>query len=902
MGKNKLSSGLINVVTYDTENNISLNSGSNLLMSLSGSGKVTIPGNLVVLGGISGSSAESSSYALNADKINNLDSTQLVLTSSFNSYTSSVSSSLGSLSGSVATTTLNLSSSVSSSIGSLSGSIATTTSELSSSIGSLSSSVATTTSGLSSSVATTTSNLSSSVATTTSGLAGRIGTIEGNYATTGSNTFIGSQVITGSLYITTDLIVQGSSSLQNITASAVSIGTNTVILNTDTPAVRFAGISVQDSGSNAGVTGSIFWDGLCNRWVYSNPSGIGYSGGMLLSGPRTSTLGSEAPLTCNYIAKSGGGDHLYDSCIIDDGTTVCVNANLKGSGTLSATTIYGSTAVCSSVGKFTSCIDAGIGTFSGGVSIGTTNTTGKVSIQQTINDSGLYFFNCASGTRFMFNHYCGSGINSLIIQEFDASNTFCRNIIALTSGGNVGIGIANPSSILDIQSAASIIKLKSTTGTNSVYTNYENCSNFYVGTDSTAGGSFGKPCAAVLWQVSCNSIVFATSNTEQMRITGGGNVGIGTSSPLGIINNKGAQIDQGGHTTLMLGSGIINGGVIQSSDESRRIFIGANIYDDVTNSWSQFCDCSGFAALDTLGYPDFGMARILVGKPNQSGYSSDHIFLEAMNCNTSSYLKLRTATDNALYIANNGDIGIGTASPVAKLDIMLSPRTGTHANCGQSLYLTAGMGEGQNGNTVGNIEFRHSNGTQGIGFGYNTIYQTGSNTNEILNLLSRGTGPITLNAYGYSTGNVGIGRCPTANKLEVNGDASKTSAGSWLSNSDINIKTNINTIQCALERINKVRVVSFKYKDEYKKVHTSIKDKYYQNVIAQEYQEIYPNYVYDSGDVFEDYNVLQVDTNPMYVDSVSAIQELSKMVQEQQCTICSQASMINILKSCIGIS
>jgi hypothetical protein len=129
------------------------------------------------------------------------------------------------------------------------------------------------------------------------------------------------------LYITTDLIVQGSSSLQNITASAVSIGTNTVILNTDTPAVRFAGISVQDSGSNAGVTGSIFWDGLCNRWVYSNPSGIGYSGGMLLSGPRSSTLGSESPLTCNYVAKSGGGDHLYDSCIYEVSGSVGINTN-----------------------------------------------------------------------------------------------------------------------------------------------------------------------------------------------------------------------------------------------------------------------------------------------------------------------------------------------------------------------------------------------------------------------------------------------------------------------------------------------------------------------------------------------------------------------------------------------
>jgi hypothetical protein len=262
----KTPSGSIQYYSQNSDLSAYATTGSNQF-----NGSQTITGSLTVTGGISGSSAESASYALNADKIDNLDSTQLVLTSSFNTYTSSASSSVGSL--------------------------------------------------------------SSSVATTTSGLGGRISIIEGRGATTGSNTFIGTQVITGSLYITTDLIVQGSSSLQNITASAVSIGTNTVILNTDTPAVRFAGISVQDSGSNAGVTGSIFWDGLCNRWVYSNPSGIGYSGGMLLSGPRTSTLGTESPLTCNYIAKSGGGDHLYDSCVIDDGTTVCVNANLKGSGT-----------------------------------------------------------------------------------------------------------------------------------------------------------------------------------------------------------------------------------------------------------------------------------------------------------------------------------------------------------------------------------------------------------------------------------------------------------------------------------------------------------------------------------------------------------------------------------------
>jgi hypothetical protein len=92
-------------------------------------------------------------------------------------------------------------------------------------------------------------------------------------------------------------------------------------------------LAVQDSGSSAGITGSILWDSLCNRWMYSNPSTIGYSGGIIMSGPRAATLGAETTLTCNYVAKSGGGDHLYDSCIIDDGTTVCVNANFIGTGT-----------------------------------------------------------------------------------------------------------------------------------------------------------------------------------------------------------------------------------------------------------------------------------------------------------------------------------------------------------------------------------------------------------------------------------------------------------------------------------------------------------------------------------------------------------------------------------------
>jgi hypothetical protein len=147
----------------------------------------------------------------------------------------------------------------------------------------------------------------------------------GSYATTGSNSFYGTQVFSGSVFIANDLIVQGSSSIQYISASSVSIGTNIVQLNTATPSVRYAGLAVQDSGSSAGITGSILWDSLCNRWMYSNPSTIGYSGGIIMSGPRAATLGEETTLTCNYIVKSGGGDHLYDSNIWESGSKVGIN-------------------------------------------------------------------------------------------------------------------------------------------------------------------------------------------------------------------------------------------------------------------------------------------------------------------------------------------------------------------------------------------------------------------------------------------------------------------------------------------------------------------------------------------------------------------------------------------------
>jgi hypothetical protein len=76
----------------------------------------------------------------------------------------------------------------------------------------------------------------------------------------------------------------------------------------------------------------------------------------------------------------------------------------------------------------------------------------------------------------------------------------------------------------------------------------------------------------------------------------------------------------------------------------------------------------------------------------------------------------------ALRIASDGAISIGSTEKRARLDIAQAERTDKdkHPAKVKALYVTGDFGALNDG-----VEFRHSNGSQGIGFGYNTIYATG---------------------------------------------------------------------------------------------------------------------------------------------------------------------------------
>ncbi len=183
----------------------------------------------------------------------------------------------------------------------------------------------------------TNTSLSSSIAVTDLSQNNRLSAIESRYITTGSNNFFGNQYITGSVIISQDLQVLGSSSIVYSTASQLIVEDNIIVVNASFPAERFAGLEVHDSGSNGAVTASLLWDGHYNRWIYQNSSEAHYGGAMLIAGPRnTGSLGEEQTLTNGRLPKSIGGDHIGDSIISEHSgsQTIAISGSLVVTGSI----------------------------------------------------------------------------------------------------------------------------------------------------------------------------------------------------------------------------------------------------------------------------------------------------------------------------------------------------------------------------------------------------------------------------------------------------------------------------------------------------------------------------------------------------------------------------------------
>jgi len=130
-------------------------------------------------------------------------------------------------------------------------------------------------------------------------------------------------------------------------------------------------------------------------------------------------------------------------------------------------------------------------------------------------------------------------------------------------------------------------------------------------------------------------------------------------------------------------------------------------------------------------------------------------------------------------------------------------------------------------------------------------------------------------------GNFGVNRDATSNSLEVNGDASKSVAGSWLANSDSRLKKDIKTINPkeALTKILKLRGVNYLWNDD--KTGMKRPENIQTGFIAQEIQEVFPEKV-----ITDNQGYLQTaygDYDPIIFQAIKALNEkLEKLEKENQ--------------------
>ncbi|MHC4479266.1 MAG: tail fiber domain-containing protein [Planctomycetota bacterium] len=315
----------------------------------------------------------------------------------------------------------------------------------------------------------------------------------------------------------------------------------------------------------------------------------------------------------------------------------------------------------------------------------------------------------------------------------------------------------------------------------------------------------------------------------------GGKVGIGTLDPTEELEvNGNININSvykiGGDTVLS-----VNG----ISNTLLGVRVGANITDAAYNT---------FLGEDAGKDCNTGLANVAVGYQalysNTTGYDNSAVGAKALYSNT-------TGVRNT---------GIGGCA---------------------NYYNQEGSRNTIIGFQAGRANANH-NKSGNVFLGYNAGYEeTGDNKLYIAN--DRG---IPLIHGDFSSSRVGIARKAETNAFEVEGEASKTVAGGWLANSDVRIKDDVRTITNALQRLDKVRLVSFKYNGDYRSQHSSIEDRRYMNVVAQEFREVFPEYVKSSGEKLPNgEDILQVDTYPLTVYSAAALQELHVMVKDKDTEI-----------------
>jgi hypothetical protein len=336
-------------------------------------------------------------------------------------------------------------------------------------------------------------------------------------------------------------------------------------------------------------------------------------------------------------------------------------------------------------------------------------------------------------------------------------NTADTERVRITSAGNVGIGTTSPAYKFHISgSGQTIASINSSTTTNvsqlqlkangdgvlimgmfgsaAVGTNYgvTAASQAYIGT-TTLGSN--HPSSLVISTASTIPVIISTNNTEKVRITANGNVGIGTSSPQFLLDVISASTTH----WLRLGNGGSNSGaglILAGSSTTKNWIIsnqynvnGALEFTQTTAPGSSTIASSPAMMINSDGNVGIGTTSP-ANKLHVSGSSTNlPLKLEGLTSNATGYFLTVDNTTGVVYKTTGG--ASGTAGT--------SGTSGANGSSGVSGTSGANGTSGTSGTSVGGSPVRayvYFNGT-------GTVAINGSN--NVSSITDNGTGDYTVN-------------------------------------------------------------------------------------------------------------------------------------------------------------
>jgi len=226
-------------------------------------------------------------------------------------------------------------------------------------------------------------------------------------------------------------------------------------------------------------------------------------------------------------------------------------------------------------------------------------------------------------------------------------------------------------------------------------------------------------------------------------------------------------------------------------------------------------------------------------------------------------------------VYSNGNLGVGTAAPAAKLDIVngVSDTTGMHLKMSNTSNNAYSLNFDRSGTNVQSSFNWQTSGANKWNLGQDNdgtdnLYAYDWVSNRFFMKWVSGSGDVGFgqsysNLYIQYGGNVGIGTANPTYKLQVNGNAANTT-GVWAVASDERLKKDIQPLIGSLDLINRLEGVSFYWRDKNRG------DSLQRGFIAQEVEKVLPEWVKIDGNGYK-----WLEKQGIEAVIVEAIKELS---------------------------